>query len=93
MCEDSMINVGFKVGNVSKVKKGIEMGHMTNLGEEWRDCLVRGPEEGGWSEQRDREEDDQKMRSDIRHLVFSLWQRSSAFGGVLKITKSSSFPI
>ena len=42
-----MINVGFKVGNVSKVKKGIEKDHMTNLGEEWRDCLVGGPEEGG----------------------------------------------
>ena len=56
---------------MSKVKKkGIEMGHMTSLGEERRDCLVGGPEEGGWSEQRDREEDDQKMRSDIRHLVF-----------------------
>ena len=42
---------------MSKVKKkGIEMGHMTSLGEELRDCLVGGPEEGGWSEQRDREE-------------------------------------
>ena len=34
-----------------KVKKSVEMGHMTNLGEEWRDCLVRGPKEGEWSEQ------------------------------------------
>ena len=39
---------------MSKVNKGIEIGHMTSLGEERRDCLVGGSEEGGWSDQRDR---------------------------------------
>lgn len=78
---------------MSKVEKRIEMGHLTNLGDERKDCLVGRSEEGGWSEQRDREEDDQKMRSDIRHLVFLFLQRSPAFGVVLKIPKSNSLPI
>lgn len=78
---------------MSKVKKGIEIGHMTSLGEKRRDCLVGGSEEGGWSDQRDREEDDQKMRSDLRHLVFLFLQRSPAFHVVLKIPTSNSLPI
>lgn len=74
-----------------KVKKGVEMGHMTKLGEEWRDCLVRGPKEGEWSEQSVGKENYQKMRSDIRHPVFL--QRNPAFGVVLRIIKSNSLAI
>lgn len=74
---------------MSKVKKGIEIGHMTSLGEiALSEDLKRVD---GLT--RETEENDQKMRSDLRHLVFLFLQRSPAFHVVLKIPKSNSLPI
>lgn len=47
-----MVKVGFMEGKCEQVKKGIEMESHDQPGK----ANVGGSEEGGWSDQRDREE-------------------------------------